>query len=329
METLNLLSYDHYIVLFSGGKDCTAAFIKLINAGVPKEKIELWHHLVDGAPYSEPFMDWPCTTDYCKQFAKHFNVPIYFSWLEGGFKGEMLRKDAPKSITYFEMPIKNRILLGSAGGISKNKSTRLKFPQVTADLRSRWCSAYLKIDVGRIALNNQKRFIGKRTLIISGERAEESPGRATYTPFTYHECHLEDKRIIHHWMAVHGDKEYQIWDLIKSHGIIAHPCYYGGFSRCSCQFCIFGNGDQFLSAGLLDQNRFTLIARYEKDFDCTIKRNENIIDLVTNATPYTALFDNLEIRKQLRTKLYYSSISCNPNEWVLPSGAFGKSKGPS
>ena len=40
-----------------------------------KEKIELWHHSIDGEPGSESFMDWPITESYCKNFAEAFNVP--------------------------------------------------------------------------------------------------------------------------------------------------------------------------------------------------------------------------------------------------------------
>lgn len=38
------LGYDKYIVSFSGGKDSTAVFLYLLDRGVPKDKIELWHY---------------------------------------------------------------------------------------------------------------------------------------------------------------------------------------------------------------------------------------------------------------------------------------------
>lgn len=47
-QTLNLHSYDKYIVSFSGGKDSTACFLYLLDNGIPLEKIELWHQDVDG-----------------------------------------------------------------------------------------------------------------------------------------------------------------------------------------------------------------------------------------------------------------------------------------
>ena len=80
------LNYDKYIIAFSGGKDSTACFLHLLESGVPVEKIELWHHLIDGR--SGSFMDWNVTEDYCRKFAAAFGVTIYFSWKEGGFKKE-------------------------------------------------------------------------------------------------------------------------------------------------------------------------------------------------------------------------------------------------
>jgi len=61
---MDLASYDVIIVAFSGGKDSAACVLHLLDLGVPKHKIELWHHLVDGREGST-LMDWPCTEAYC------------------------------------------------------------------------------------------------------------------------------------------------------------------------------------------------------------------------------------------------------------------------
>lgn len=60
---LPLEDYDLIIVLFSGGKDSLAAYLKLLEWGVPKEKIELWHHDIDGG-HPDRKMDWPVTQSY-------------------------------------------------------------------------------------------------------------------------------------------------------------------------------------------------------------------------------------------------------------------------
>ena len=145
---IDILSYDKYLVMYSGGKDSTALFLYLLSIGVPVEKIELWHHDIDGR--GGLFMDWESTPAYCRAFAEAFNVPIFFSWKEGGFEREMNRTNSLTAPTFFECPTDQpgTKIVRSVGGIRGKFSTRRKYPQVSPDLSVRWCSAYLKIDVG-------------------------------------------------------------------------------------------------------------------------------------------------------------------------------------
>ena len=83
--------YDTIIVAFSGGKDSMACVLDLLHRGVSKDKIELWHHDVDGREGSK-LMDWPVTRDYCNKFAKAMGLKLYYSWKVGGFEREMLRQ---------------------------------------------------------------------------------------------------------------------------------------------------------------------------------------------------------------------------------------------
>lgn len=85
--------YDHIIVCLSGGKDSIAAYLRLVDMGVDKSKVEFWHHDVDGQEGSS-LMDWAFMRDYCRQLGEELGVPMYFSWLEGGFEGEMLKDNA-------------------------------------------------------------------------------------------------------------------------------------------------------------------------------------------------------------------------------------------
>ena len=86
----DLASYDTIIVAFSGGKDSVACVLRLLELGVPRERIELWHHDVDGREGSD-LMDWPVTRSYCRAFADALGLRIFYSWKVGGFEREMLR----------------------------------------------------------------------------------------------------------------------------------------------------------------------------------------------------------------------------------------------
>lgn len=211
--------YDHYIVFFSGGKDSIASTLKLINEGIPKDKIELWHHLVDGQEGST-FMDWPVTPAYCRAFSEAMDIPLYYSWRKGGFEAEMLKQESPTGEVCFETPNG----LGVSGGGGK-LLTRMKFPQVGAITAGRWCSPKLKIDVARVAYANQPRFWGKKVLFISGERAEESPTRQKYKGF---EPEKRTRRLYaDRWRPIHAWPEQDVWAILESFSINTSPLLQG------------------------------------------------------------------------------------------------------
>lgn len=313
----NLGSYDHILVAFSGGKDSIACFLTLLENGVDLSKVELWHHEIDGREGSN-LMDWDVTPAYCNAFANAFGVPLYFSWLEGGFEREMLRNNTPKARTFWQNPDGS---LGVSGGKGPC-NTRMKFPQVSADLSVRWCSAYLKIDVMKAAIAGQARFNGKRVLVITGERAAESPGRARYAEFEPHRT-SNDRRHVDQWRPVHKLSTAQVWDLIAKYRVNPHPAYRAGFGRVSCQFCIFGSPDQCASARALSPERYAKVTAYEKQFGKTIQRKE---DFNTRADRGTAYAFTPEDAAACNSKTFREPIILE--QWTMPRGAFAESCGP-
>lgn len=315
--------YEHIIVYFSGGKDSLACVLHLLESGADKEKIELWHHEVDGKEGSG-LMDWPCTPGYCRAVADALGIPIYFSWKEGGFEREMLRQDSPTAPTHFEVPGGEFKL---AGGKSKKIGTRLKFPQVSGDLRVRWCSAYLKVDVGAIAIKNQVRFIGCKTLVICGERAEESTARKGYKEFEPDRTDTRtSKRVPRHidrYRPVHKWTEAEVWAIIQRWGINPHPAYHLGWGRVSCRACIFGSDDQWASLAEIDHFGISKIARYEKQFGLTIHRTKNVMQRCIAGNPYQMDPKWIDVAMD---REYQEPVIVD--DWTLPAGAFGESCGP-
>lgn len=324
MGSPDLLSYDRIIIAFSGGKDSLACLLHLIESGVPLERIELRHHEVDGREGGW-FMDWPSTPSYCRAIAAALGVKLLFSWKEGGFEREMLRNAAPTAPTHWE--VSDGTIL-SAGGSSGKLGTRMKFPQVAADLSCRWCSAYLKIDVLCKVLANSPEYQKKRLLVVTGERAEESPSRAKYQTFEQSRSHAPQRgRHVDHWRPVHGWSTTQVWEIIRRHGVVPHPAYSIGWGRLSCMTCIFGSRCQWATIRQIAPARFEKIAAYEKQFGRTIHRKESVGTLADAGAPYEAARGPM-VAAALSEEFTGPAVVA-PESWVEPAGAYGENAGPS
>ncbi len=240
----DLGSYDRFLVAFSGGADSLALLLYLLELGVPREKIEAHHHLVDGREGSV-LMDWPVTEAYCESVCKALGIQLSYSWREGGFERELTRTNSATAPVLIPDGAGGHRALGGNGPTG----TRNKFPQVSASLATRWCSAALKIDVFARYLCNDPKFLNSRTLVLTGERAEESSARAKYKEFEPHRCDTRSsRRVPRHidvWRAVHAWSKVEIWKIIGRWRIVAHPAYQLGWGRCSCSGCIFGSKDQW------------------------------------------------------------------------------------
>lgn len=322
LSTEDLLGYDIFYIAFSGGKDSLAMILHLLELGVPRNRIELHHHLPDGRE-GEHLMDWPVTESYCRAVAAHLGLPIYMSWKEGGFEREMLRDNQPTAATLFETP-DGRTL--RTGGDSGKLGTRRKFPQTSASLSARWCSSYTKISPCAASINGQPRFHNRRTLVVTGERAEESANRAKYAKLETHRTdaragrlkrHVDQYRIILDW------SERQVWEIIERWSIRPHAAYVAGWGRLSCAACIFGNQNQWATVAMALPEQFGRIQRYEAEFKVTIHRTLDVGTLAASGTPYpTATPDILQIARQTE---YTLPILMTP--WELPAGAYGDKHG--
>lgn len=333
VELLPLDEYDLVKVDLSGGKDSVGAVLRMLKLGVPKHKMELWHHPVDGNPYDEDFFfDWRVTTAYCRAFAQAIGIPIRFQWREGGLKRELLKVNDRLAPVTFEL---GDGTLKTVGGVKGKISSRRRWPQVSADLKVRWCSGVAKIDVCSMAMSNDPRLLGKKILELTGERREESANRATYAEKEPHRT-SNSKRRVDHWRCVIDLTEREIWDLLREFRVRPHPAYFLGFGRVSCMLCIFGLPDQWATIREIDPERFYLFVRLEQEFGFTINRKRTLLEMADKGTSYLP-----ELRKQgvdvdglvkLATGTEYSPDMIfipESQPWILPAGAFRNCGGPS
>jgi hypothetical protein len=211
--------------------------------------------------------------------------------------------------------------------------TRQMFPQASADLRVRWCSAYLKIDVMDAAIRGQSRFKESRTLVVTGERAQESANRARYKMLETHRADARGPRLRRHvdaWRPILHWHEEDVWNIIQAHEIRPHPAYYLGWGRLSCMTCIFGSANQWASA----PDRISEIAAFEQRFGKTIHRTKSVRDRIKDGQPYAAIItsDPKYLAAALSPRDTWDSdalpLRVPISEWKLPAGAFGENAGP-
>lgn len=347
-ELLPLEEYDLVIVLFSGGKDSTAAYFKLLELGVPKEKIELWHHDIDGKN-AERRMDWPCTQEYVKAFSEREGVTLRVSWREKGFWGEVYRVGASYPICYMQdgqvktctqspqqirsQQLREQLIEDFTEEEFEELKTygyRMKFPAKAGDLMRRWCSGYLKIDVAAAVIRNLETVSkDKKVLIVSGERRGESKGRSKYNEIEIHRSNAAAKahRLVHQWRVVIDYSERDVWEVIKRNNTTPHPCYSAGWNRCSCMMCIFSLPRHWAGIRELFPEEYEAVKNDEKKLGFTLDNKKDLEEYTGEAESCLCHSAQTAIKQILTGKFTVKEMTTPSETWEFPAGAFKGSDG--
>ncbi|MDT4377354.1 phosphoadenosine phosphosulfate reductase family protein [Blautia coccoides] len=344
-ELLPLEEYDLVIVLLSGGKDSIACYYKLLELGVPKKKIECWHHDIDGGHPSRR-MDWRCTQNYIKAFAEAEEVPLRLSWRVNGFFGELYRVGASEPVQWMEpytgeirqCKISSNHLLCQK---IKEKATddmeeqlkkygyRMKFPAKSGTHQGRWCSGNLKAAVqDSVTANLEKTRSNVKVLVVSGERRGESAGRSKYNELEIHRSNatVRANRLVHQWRPVIDYSEKDVWEVLKRHKINPHPCYRAGWNRCSCAMCIFSTPTLFAGIRELYPEDYELLKQDEKNLRFTLD-NKCDLDTFVGEAKSCVYHSDIEALHSLITGEFKVSNIYVTGDWFYPAGAFHGAEG--
>ncbi len=301
------------IVAFSGGKDSVAMVLYLLESGISEERIHLHHHDVDGDP--KKLFDWQCTESYCKAFAAALNLKLFFSYRKGGIMREVMRSNEPKQDVYFQKEPNGEFFIAPSNKSAIN--TRLKFPAVSANLATRWCSATAKIEVLRTAIAHNENYLNG-IYILTGERREESFNRAKYDEWEIHATNAK-KRPAHAWRPIIDWSEDMVWRIIARWSIQPHPAYMLGWNRCSCQLCIFGSPNVWATINQISPEKISTISDKEEEINFTLYSKQTIQQKVAAGTPFPDL-DPYWVAQA--TGKFTAPILVD--RWKTPSGAYKK-----
>lgn len=210
------------------------------------------------------------------------------------------------------------------GGERSKASTRRKFPQVTANLAQRYCSGSLKIDVARLLVNDEA-FLDGKTLVITGERAEESPNRARYA-----EVRTASQRPSPRPQAAmdrplaprsHSWNSKQVWDIAERYSVTPFPPIFwagdGGVVLCVSS-----------AQRTTGQRSASPCPRSSKELQPTSESSGTRSTAITawsNSQTWGPPLDPFWL-KVATSKVFTLPIFMD--NWTLPIGAYGDSCGP-
>ena len=237
-------AYRRFVVAFSGGKDSLAALLHLLSLGVPGTSRSSCIAMMSMATARPSSRLGHVTPAYVRAIADHFGIALYVSWREGGFARELARDDAPTPRS-----CSRRRPASACRGQRPCRHARAISPDVSRSSRA-LVQPRAEDRRPRGWIRNQPRFLEGRTLVITGERAEESPSRARYATLEAHRTSTL-ARAVDHRRPVHDWTERLIWDAIAQARIRPHPAYVLGWGRLSCRACIFGSPDQWATLRLV------------------------------------------------------------------------------
>ena len=219
-----------FAINHSGGKDSQAMTI-LLSRIVPADQLLLVH-----APLGD--IEWPRTIDHIEA-TRPSRVPLILAPVTSG-----------KSLL-------DRI------------EDRGRFP----DKKRRWCTSdFKRTPIERELrryLKANPRFAG-RIVNCLGHRADESPDRASRSPWSFNARNSKAGRQWFDWMPVHHLSAADVFRVIRRAGQQPHWAYAAGMTRLSCSFCILASRQDLRRAAELRPDLYRRYASLERRLGHTL-----------------------------------------------------------
>ena len=166
-----------------------------------------------------------------------------------------------------------------------------------------------------------------KILVASGERRGESVNRSKYNEIELSTCNatVKGNRLVHHWRLVIDHSEADVWEILKRHRCVPHPCYALGWNRCSCAMCIFSKREQWAGIRELFPQLYDEVCQDEVRLGFTLNVYKTLDEYVGNAQSCVYHGDPVAMQQMLAGSFEPKDI--HTDYWRYPAGAFHGSEG--
>ncbi len=154
--------------------------------------------------------------------------------------------------------------------------------------KARWCTSDYKSGPIQRELRHYLRAhprFGGRLVSAMGMRAEESPARASKTPWRRNERMSVAGREVFDWLPVFDLSTEDVFRVIRDAGQAPHWAYAAGMSRLSCSFCILASRADLRRAAELRPGLYRTCAELERRIGHTLSPSRVPLPQLTGISP--------------------------------------------
>jgi hypothetical protein len=254
---------------------------------------------------------------------------IYRLRTQGGFLRFPLKTTIPGG-RYCSSTTKEKVFVNMIRNLYslKEQGYHLRLPAKGSLPSGRYCTSVGKSKVyEKVIRQQQDTKEGVKILVVSGERRGESVNRSKYNEIELSSCNatVKGNRLVHHWRLVIDHSEADIWEIIKRHRCVPHPCYSLGWNRCSCAMCIFSKREQWAGIRELFPHLYEEVCQDEVRLGFTLNVYKTLDEYVGDARSCVYHGDPKAMRQMLRGE--FDPKDLYVREWRYPAGAFHGSEG--
>ncbi len=237
---ISLSTYDGVVVNLSGGKDSQVTLDRIC-AGAERAGVLGRVRAVHADTGSE----WPQSAPHCAYLCGQYGVPF-----------EVVRPRRP---------------------LAESIRRRGMWPSNPC----RYCTSDHKRDpIAALVRRHWPARSGARILVVSGERAEESPHRARLPAFAVDGRLTVSGRAVHQWRPILDLGEAQVWAEIERSGLRHHVAYDWGCRRVSCILCVLASENDLRIGAEHNPEMAKLYLRIEADIGHTFRHRRPLADIL-------------------------------------------------